>query len=429
MRKLLVFALMATLVFVLAACSNKDGGGSSSDSGEGGKEKITVWGWDVAAETFKLAVERFNEKYPDIEVVVEDFGSGDLYEKLTVGLVSKGSGMPDVMLVEDERIPGYINQFPDGFEDLSARGYDQYKDLFGAAKLGSVTHEGKIIAAPWDIGPTGVFYRVDIFEEAGVNVEDIVTWDDYIEAGIQINEKLNVKMLPIDISNYDGVFAQMLQQQGTSYFNSDGEIDLTSPEAVRAMETVKKLYDNDLVLNNSGWNGIVTATVNGDVATVPYGAWYTGTIMDQAPDDEGKWGMFFLPEFAEGSTRYGNVGGASLMVSAYSENKDAAYAFTEFFTTDADTQLLGFEKYGLFPSLQSVYDSSVMTEENKYFNNQPIFKQFADIVDDIPEVNTTKYNAQAAKIMADTQARVLLENVSVEKALEDAKKQLENEIK
>lgn len=428
MRKLLALALTLTFIFVVAGCSNKDGG-SSGGSENGGKEKITVWGWDVAADTLKLAVEGFNEKYPDVEVVVEDFGSGDLYEKLTVGLVSKGSGMPDVVLVEDERIPGYISQFPDGFESLTERGYDQYKDLFGAAKLGGVTHDGEIIAAPWDIGPTGVFYRVDLFEEAGVNVEDIVTWDDYIEAGLQIKDKLNVKMLPIDISNYDGVFNQMLQQQGTSYFNNDGDIDLTSPEAVRAMETVKKLYDNDLVLNNSGWNGIVTATVNGDVATVPYGAWYTGTIMDQAPDDKGKWGMFFLPEFKEGSTRYGNVGGASLMVSAYSKNKDAAYAFTEFFTTDVDTQLLGFEKYGLFPSLQSVYDAPIMTEENEYFNNQPIFKQFADIVDEIPEIHTTKYNAQAAKIMADTQARVLLENAPIDKALEDAKKQLQNEIK
>lgn len=337
--------------------------------------------------------------------------------------------MPDVVLVEDERIPGYINQFPDGFANLTELGYEEYRDLFGEAKLQNVTHDGNLIAAPWDIGPTGIFYRVDLFEEAGVNADDIITWDDYLDAGIKINEELGIKMLPIDISNYAGVFHQMLQQQGTSYFNTEGDIDLTSEEAVRAMEMVKKLYDNDLVLNNSGWDGIVTATINGDVATVPYGAWYTGTIMDQAPEQSGQWDMFFLPEFKEGSTRYGNEGGASIMISGYSDNIDSAYKFTEFFTTNDDVQLQGFEKYGLFPSLQSAYDSEIMTDESEYFNNKPIFENFSNIVDEIPEINTTEYNAQAAKIMADTQARVLLENSDIKESLEEAKRKLETEIK
>ncbi|MBE1556303.1 ABC transporter substrate-binding protein [Sporosarcina limicola] len=430
MRKWLLSLLV--LIVIVSGCSN------DAEKGETGKGiedpgevagKITVWGWDVAAETLKLSVDKFKEEYPDVEVEVEDFNSGDLYEKLTVGLVSKGSGMPDVILMEDERIPGYVNQFPEGFLNLSEMGYDKHKALFSEAKLENVMHEDSIVAAPWDIGPTGVFYRVDLFEEAGVNAEDIVTWDDYVKAGIQIKDKLGIKMLPIDIAKYDGVFSQMMQQQGTSYFNENDEIDLTSEEAVRSMEMVKKLYDNDLVLNNSGWDGIVTATVNGEVATVPYGAWYTGTIMDQAPDLKGKWDMFYLPQFSEGGTRYGNVGGSAILVSAYSKNKNAAYAFTEFFTTDVDTQLLGFEKYGLFPSLKSTYDSPILTGNSAYFNNKPIFKNFADIVSEVPKVNMNKYNAQASQIMANAQASVLLEGTPVQEALEKAEKQLVNEIR
>lgn len=429
MKRWLLF--IVALVLIVSGCSNDKGNGTSDEINDSDEVagKITVWGWDVAADTLKLSIDKFNEEYPEVDVVVEDFNSGDLYEKLTVGLVSKGSGMPDVILVEDERIPGYVNQFPDGFVNLSEMGYDEHKKLFSEAKLENVTHDDYLVAAPWDIGPTGVFYRVDFFEEAGINADDIVTWDDYLEAGIKIHEKLGIKMLPIDISNYDGIFNQMMQQQGKSYFDENDEIDLTSEEAVRSLEMLKKLYDNDLVLNNNGWDGIVTATVNGDVATIPYGAWYTGTIMDQAPELEGKWDMFYLPEFEEGGTRYGNVGGASILISNYSKNKNAAYAFTEFFTTDIDTQLLGFEKYGLFPSLQSAYDSPILTADSKYFNNKPIFKNFADIVSEVPKVNMSKYNAQASKIMANTQASVLLEDIPVEEALEKAEKQLGNEIR
>lgn len=424
MKKLLFFLLM--LVVLVAGCSNNtkiETSGPANESEEV-KGKITVWAWDVAAETLKLSIDKFHEMHPDVEVTVEDFGSGDLYEKLTVGLVSRGSGMPDVVLMEDERIPGYIGQFPDGFLNLSEMGYDQYKDLFSESKLESVSHDDHLVAAPWDIGPAVFFYRVDLFEKAGIKAEDIVTWDDFLQAGIQMKEKLGVKMLPIDIANYAGVFSMMMQQQGKSIIDENNKSQLTSPEAVRSMEMIKMFHENDIILNNSGWNGIVTATVNGDVATVPYGAWYSGTIMDQAPDLKGKWDVFYLPEFREGSTRYANVGGSSLLVSSYSKNKKAAYAFTEFFTTDVDTQLLGFEKFGLFPSLKSTFDSPIFTSKSEYFNNQPIFKKIADTVDHVPKVTETKYSAQAGKILANTQSEILLEGTPVEKGLENADKQL-----
>jgi len=195
------------------------------------------------------------------------------------------------------------------------------------------------------------------------------------------------------------------------------------------MGMIKKFYDAGIVLNNKGWNGIVTATVNGDVATVPYGAWYTGTIMDQAPDLAGKWDMFYLPEFKEGSSRYANVGGSSIAISSYSDNKASAYAFVEYFTTDEDVQLLGFEKYGLFPSLKTTFDSPIFTENNEYFNNTPIFKRLADSVDEIPSIKYTEYNAKAAQTMANVQATILLDNKPIEEALEKGKKQLENEMK
>ncbi|MYL46704.1 extracellular solute-binding protein [Virgibacillus halodenitrificans] len=425
-RFLLSFLILGV---VLAGCSNKTSSGNSEDDSKEVAGEITVWGWDVAAATFKETVEMFKEEYPDVEVTVEDFGSGDLYEKLTVGLVSKGSGLPDVVLMEDERIPGYVNQFPEGFLNLSEMGYEEHSDLFNDAKIQNVTQEGHLVAAPWDIGPAGVFYRVDLFEEAGVKAEDIETWNDYLEAGIKIEEKTGAKMLPIDISNYDGIFQMMMQQQGLSYFDKDGNLALDTEEAKKSMDMINKFYESDIVLNNSGWDGIVTATVNGDVATVPYGVWYTGTIMDQAPDLKGKWDMFYLPAFEEGGTRYANVGGSSLLIPSYTDNKNAAYAFAEFFTTNDEAQLLGFENYGLFPSLKSTYDSEVLTQNSEFFNDQPIFKNFADIVDEVPKINLTKDYAQVTKVMANTQASILMENKAVDKALADTIEQLKNELK
>lgn len=423
--------LLAVFLLVLTACSNQ----SSGDNGKTGDSKhpagtITVWGWDVAAASMKASVEKFQEKYPDVKVKVEDFNSGDLYDKLTVGLAARGSGLPDVVLMEDERIPGYIHQFPQGFLNLNKLGYDKYKDSFNPAKIAAVEDkDGNMIAAPWDIGPAGMFYRVDYFKKANVDPNSIETWDDYIAAGKKIKEATGAQMLPIDIPNYDGVFQMMMQQQGLSYFDQDNKITLQSQDAIRAMEVIKKLKDEDLILNNKGWDGIVTATVNGTVATVPYGVWYAGSIMDQAPDLKGKWDVFYLPSFEKGGTRYANVGGSSLLIPSTSKNQSAAYAFVEFFTTDQDSQLLGFEKYGLFPSLKETYTAPQFTENSEYFNNSPIFKKFADIVDQVPKINVNENLAKASQLTSNAQAAILLENKTVKSALKDAQKQLENEMK
>jgi lactose/L-arabinose transport system substrate-binding protein len=430
MRKYMSILLVLMLV-MLAACSNKSSSsGATTADLKHPKGSITVWGWDVAAATMKAAVAGFQKKYPDVKVKVEDFNSDDLYDKLTVGLAARGSGLPDVVLVEDERIPGYVHQFPQGLVNLSKLGYDKHKDLFNAAKLANVQDkDGNFVAAPWDIGPAGVFYRVDLFEKAGIDPNSIKTWDDYIAAGEKIKAATGVKMLPIDIPNHDGVFQMMMQEQGLSYFDNSNKITLQSPEASKAINVIKKLHDKGLILQNNGWDGIVTATVNGSVATVPYGVWYTGTIMDQAPKLKGKWDMFYLPSFGDGGSHYANVGGSSLLIPASSKNQAAAYAFVDFFTTDKDSQLLGFEKYGLFPSLKETYNASQFTANSEYFNNSPIFKKFADIVDQVPKVHITENLAKASKVMSNTQAAILLENKPIEATLKDAQKQLENEIK
>lgn len=423
MKKIIVFLLLTFVV--VSGCSNK---GSSSNGSNGDEKEITVWAWDVAAATLEKATDDFQEEYPEVEVNVQDIGSGDLYEKLTVSLVSKGEGMPDVVLVEDELIPGYINQFPDAFANLSDNGYEDYENLFNDAKMKNVTFDDNIMAAPWDIGTAGVFYRTDIFEEAGIDADEIETWDDYLEAGKKVVAKTDSKMIPIDIPNYDGVFAMMMHQQGLSYIDENGDIALDSEESIRSMEMIKEFYENDIVLNNSGWDGMVTATVNGDVATIPYGVWYSGTIMDQAPELEGDWDMMYLPAFEEGGTRYANEGGAALMVSNYSDSQESAYDFVEFITTDEDIQEYGFEEYGLFPSLNKTYDSDVIQRESEYFNNKPIFKEFADVTEEVPEINITEDYKRIAEEMEDTQARILLDDQPIEESLSQAIDNLKNEI-
>ena len=65
-------------------------------------------------------------------------------------------------------------------------------------KLG-VTPEGAMIALPIDTGPTALYYRADLFEEAGLPTEpedvheQLGTWDQYFEAGQKLQEHFDQK--------------------------------------------------------------------------------------------------------------------------------------------------------------------------------------------------------------------------------------------
>ena len=432
-NKFLLLGMLA-LFLLLAACGSgsnnegtvNDGGGDADSDGLSGE--IEVWGWNVAAASMEMAAESFMEEHPNTQVTVRDIGDHDLYERLTVGMASGGSGLPDVSIIHSDELHGYLDQFPDQFTDLGEMGFEEHMDKFVDFKAEVVRDaDGKIVAMPWDIGPAGVFYRVDLFEEAGVDPEDIETWDDYIDAGVQIKEATGVDMLPLEVSSADRLYRVLLNQLGASYYTEDDEINIASDESKKAMELVKKIYDSGIVANANDWDAMAGLVANGDVATIPLGVWYSGTIMDQAPDLEGKWDAFRLPAFEEGGTRAANTGGSDLFIPSSSDNPELAYAFAEYFITDVDVQVEALKEYGLFPSLIETYDDPFFEEPVPYFNDSPIFKMFADIAENVkPSVYTGGF-ARAQDVIVDAQSSILLDGKDVSSALDEAAERLASE--
>ncbi|WP_100405744.1 ABC transporter substrate-binding protein [Bacillus solitudinis] len=428
MKKVWGILIIAVSLMMIVACS---GNGGTEDTGEAGtgtssdNESITLtaWAWNVNVGALEAAIAEFQNEHPNVELEVQDFGRLDVYDKLSTGLAAGGLGLPDIVLVEDDRIQGYVESFPDGFLNLSEMGYDEHEEVFPQFKTELASYDGSFYAMPFDAGPTGLFYRTDIFEEAGVNAEDIETWDDFLVAGEQIKEATGIYAMPLDMYKDDPLFRMMLNQEDVYYFDEEGNIDFTNPKAINAMEMLKKFADADLVKDVDGWNGVVSSTVDGSVATVPFGAWYYGTIIDQASETSGNWGVIPLPSFEEGGNRAANLGGSAWMIPQASENTETAYEFLEFFTTSDELQLVAMEDHGLFPSLNTVYDSEVFTSGVEFFGGQPIWELFASQMEDVPTAYYTDDYSLALDEAIKAQADVFL-GAEPKKALEEAAERL-----
>ncbi|MGN7311362.1 ABC transporter substrate-binding protein [Alkalicoccobacillus gibsonii] len=420
----LKWPLSAAVVLVLTAgCSvNENTNETEEASGE-----ITVWAWNLEADYLIDLVPEFEKLYPDIEVNILKLSGDQVYQRLTTGLAAGvESQLPDLVQVENQRIDLYMDNFQESFVNLSDMGFDEHRDKFVEGKISPlINDEGGVMAFPRDTGPMAVFYREDLFEEAGIDANDIVTWDDYIEAGEQMLERTGTLMTGIQLTGDTQFYRAMLQQQNLFYFDLDGGITANTYAALNSMETLKKMNDAGLFLYASNGEEVNAAIKNDAVASVISGSWQKGIIEDQMPEQEGLWRVMKLPAFEEGGLTAANDGGSNLAITSVSSNKEAAYLFGEFASVNVDNQVHGALSYGAYPALIEAIDRPELEEGDAFFGGQEVFTLFGEEAVDLPVVNFTDDYLRAQNTFNDAIGRVILQDVPIDEALETASNRLE----
>lgn len=314
--------------------------------------------------------------------------------------------LPDIVSIEGEQMAKFGEKFPGKFEDFTDMiNSDDYFPI----KISECTVDGKIIAYPWDSGPCGMFYRSDLFEEAGIKAEDIVTWDDFIEAGKVLKEKTGVNMLCMAESRNDTTYRLLMMEGGGFYFDKDGNTQVDSDVSIQAMETCKKMYDAGITFNNSSWDDMVAGMGADKFACIADAVWMVGSIKEAAPDQSGKWAVMELPRFqADKEAQGASNGGSVLAVPSASKSTEASKAFVKFVMENVDANVEGFQNYGLYPSYLKALESDVFKEGDEFFGGQQIFDLFTEVGKTVPQVNYTSNFAEALEMSKNSMANILL---------------------
>ncbi len=388
---------------------------------------LTIWVWDVNQPIVEATVESFQEEYPDVEVVVEDLGNQNVYDRGLAGCAAGGLDLPDIYLIENNEAPVFWAQFPDCFTDLSEYGAEELFELFPEFKWTELMVGDAIYALPFDMGPTVMFYRRDMWEEAGIDPADIATWDDYLAAGEALQETFGEEryIASIGKGGDDEWFRMLANQAGCFYFDTEAtSVTVNQEGCVSALETIGTLWDAGVLLNTD-WNGQLQAISNNDVAGAFFGSWYAGVIQSNSPEQEGLWGVYPTPAFSEGGVRAGNIGGSAFAIPASSENKELAYAFLLNLLTDQENAESTLVDFAFSVSLLSVSDSDAVQQELEYFGGQPIWDVIYSNADDVPPANGTQFFQEARNIMTIVVDSYLNgEYESAQAALDDAANQI-----
>ena len=332
------------------------------------------------------------------------------------------------MQIESDFIQTYVETYPQRFLDMKTLAPADLDSKVDPSKVPtSYDSEGRLTSIPWDSGPVVVYYREDLFRQAGIDPAAIKTYDDLIQAGKDLQAKMpNVKLTCFGFTQDDGIWRTLMVQNNVYYLDTNGNITLSSPKAVESMQLVKRLIDEGLVLNTTSWDAGIRAHKNGEIAISFNGGWWGGTMKDQMPEMKGKWRAMKMPAFNLNGARASSHGGSTLAITSLDPIKQSAsWAFIEHSLLSVDSQLLMYDKFGLFPSYLPVYDDERFNTADPYFGNQFYNQLLGEVTREIPPaIFTSDDYSEIRNIAVSVYEDILNNNSDIQNTLNNAANQI-----
>lgn len=443
-RNAAAFVAAGMSMALVAACGGNGEPGDAAAGGGGGggdaacantirnsdAEQVTVWAWYPA---FEGVVDVFNESHDDVQVCWVNAGVGkDVYPKFSTALEA-GSGAPDVIQLENEVIPSFTIR--NGLVDLREHGAAELEDQYIPGAWKDVSSGDAVYAVPVDLGPVGMLYRADIFEEYGIEVP--TTWDELATASQALKDAGSEGFLANYPTNGRAFSQALFAQAGNVPFDFSTEnveqigINVDDAATKKVLEYWFELIDAGVVsADDRSTPDFNTAVVNGRHATYLAAAWGPGYLMglEEEADPDARWAAAPLPQWDPANPVHVNWGGSSFGVTSQAKNPElAALVAQEIFGTE-EAWKVGIEEGALFPTYRPVLESEYFVElEYPFFGGQKINKDvFLEAAAAYEGFTFSPFQTFAYDQLTEAQASILQGNATIDEALASYQKALED---
>ena len=113
------------------------------------------------------------------------------------------------------------------------------------------SYDGRMIALPSGVNGGIWLANTALLGEAGINMEDIKTWDDFIEAGKKLHEYNSSYYLfniDIDTLGKELLGSMMAQLTGEDLFNRESyEMNFTREDLLKVFTLISDMYQNNVL--------------------------------------------------------------------------------------------------------------------------------------------------------------------------------------
>jgi multiple sugar transport system substrate-binding protein len=387
-----------------------------------GPVTVSFASWVGGGSEYQALAAEFQELYPNITIEFQDVPFEEIRTKLLTQVAANNP--PDVAYMSSGDVGAFAQRNAlVNLEDYISKSSAVDRDDFVEAFLQATLVGGEVYGLPITAETTGLFYRTDLFEEAGLDPNNPPkTWEEFEQYAetLTIPEKRQYGTILFAPEAYY-YWYPWLWQAGGELLSEDGKDVLWDSEAgKRAAEFYVGLkeYSPPDFLNSNSWDGRV-AFANGTVAMYVAGAWFAGTLQSEFPDIEGLWATAPLPEDQQCAT---TIAGDALVIFQASRNKDAAWKWIEFLSAPENIARINLgtpeEPTTLLPPRKSLLNNPATFEAN------PVLQGFADGMECAftstieqprwPEMETILNEALGAAIYGEMDASTAIEMAAEE---------------
>ncbi len=389
----LVFSLLMVAVLALSACAPPATptppaeapaapAEQPTEAAAAPAEPVTItwafWGSPEEAASHKIVADAFMAEHPEITIELWNQPWDDYFTKIQA-LWASGDAktIPDVAFLWPtpkyaaegvlENLDSYIQK--SGY-DLN----DYWPGLLESAK-----YNGSVYGFPRDIDVGILYYNKDLFDKAGVAYPtDSWTWKDLLAAA----EKLTIKDASGNVTQYalamenNSKYDKWVNQNGGAILDdyvNPSKCMLADPKSVEAVK-----FFADMMANGNAMRDADLSQAGGDASVFPAGQ--AAMIMQNTSRISGfnkaglKYDVVPVP-IPEGGKRFNPAGGAAWVMSAKSDNKDAAWTFIEWLQSTNGGEKIYTERGEIFPALQSVANSPAFMTDQPPANKQGIITE------------------------------------------------------
>ena len=397
-------------------------------------EKTVVEFWSTDNEedridTYEAVAARYMEMHPDVEIRIIPIEEGGITQRIATAQAA--NRLPDIVRMGIERVASFA---ADGIldEDAAMATIDSVGlDDFRAGPLAMVTDPatGNYAAVPYDGWIQAIWYRTDVFAEAGLNAP--TTWAD-ITTACQTLPGVGNMLYGITLGTDPGqnygmqVFEQVAISNNAWPFDADGNVTMDTPEMIAALKFYTDLQDcaapgpqywrgarENYELDQSGM--LFYSTYIMDDLVDGSGLEGGGNVAITIDDLPGNTGFASEMVGPNGSASYGQLVTLGIMQGADPVAQDVV----KFFLTDGYQDVLALAPFGKVPVLKSAVDGWMGSSD--YFANYApeTLDQIANGFETMQRwLFRPDYGAAQRAVIGDIEGRLLIPTVISNIALE-----------
>lgn len=349
-KKLVTSICLVVMAVLFTAC------GSGKENDADGKTMVKWASWDIKNNSVENdLVKAFEKENPDIKVDITSISSSDYQDKITTMLASGDT--TDVITIKNAKQYAALansNALVDLTDHVKSDvdtsvSQDEY-DIF--AIDGKKTYAQPIKSDVWYL-----FYNRDLFDKAGLDYPEKLTWEEYVSlAGKLTGENDQGEKV---YGTYQVVWPSVVQ--AVAYAQSDADYTNTKDFSWLkeyydvAVELQDKGYAVDFATNSAGneSSSHSAAFEGGTAGMLLMGTWYVQDLVAnvQSGDTSVNWGIAEVPQKSTSSEPTTAAAVTGVAINSKSKNQEAAQKFVDFLSSEEAAEV--YASKGVFPAISN----------------------------------------------------------------------------